>query len=85
MLAGAFAHGTLPVATVYAVEYVGVEYRTYAASFAYALFDVGIASLSLIGYLFRHWHYQAYALIAFPAVFVFITLWLPESIAFLYK
>ena len=85
MLAGAFAHGTLPIACVYAVEYVGVKYRTYAACFAYGLFDVGIANLSLVGWLFRHWINQAYALVTLPVVFLIITLWLPKSIAFLYK
>lgn len=85
MLAGAFAHGTLPIACVFAMEYVGVKYRSYATAFAYALFDVGIANLSFVGMAFRHWFHQALALVTLPVVFLFVSLWLPKSIAYLYK
>ena len=36
-----FEFRTLPVACVFAVEYVGVQYRSWAAAFGYLLFDVG--------------------------------------------
>ena len=85
MIAGAFAHGTTPIACVFAMEYVGVKYRSYATSFAYALFDIGIANLSVVGLIFRNWYHQALALVLLPVIFLFISLWLPKSIAYLYR
>jgi len=67
------------------MEYVGVKYRSYATAFAYALFDVGIANLSFVGMIFRHWFYQALALVSLPVIFLLVNLWLPKSIAYLYK
>ena len=76
MLAGAFVHGSIPIAVVYALEYVGPAYRAWSGAVGkwlktkgsllrwghifqpikgYMLFDVGIANLSLVGYLFKEY------------------------------
>ena len=85
MSAGAFAHGILPIAGTYSVEHFGAKYRSYGTALNQAFFSVGIASLSLAGWLFGNWHNQALALTVLPTVFFIITLCLPESIAFSYR
>ena len=49
------------------------------------MFDVGIANLSLVGYLFPHWRRQALALAVLPLIYLVISLWLPKSPIFLFK
>ena len=61
------------------------EYRSWVTAGAYALFDVGIANLSLVGYLFPHWRKQALALAVLPLVYLVISIWLPKSPIFLFK
>ena len=85
MLAGAFAHGIMPIAGTYCVEHFGAKHRSYGTALNQASFSVGIAFLSLAGWLFGDWHNQALAIVALPAVFFFITVCLPESIAFSYR
>lgn len=49
------------------------------------MFDVGIANLSLVGYLFPHWRNQALALALLPLIYLLISFWLPKSPIFMLK
>lgn len=85
LLAGAFVHGSIPIAVVYALEYVGPAYRAWSGAVGYMLFDVGIANLSLVGYLFKHWTDQALTLSILPLVLFIFCFFLPKSLQFLYS
>lgn len=84
-LAGAFIHGSIPISLVYALEFVHSEYRAFATGFGFALFDLGIASLSLVAYFFTDWRMMAMAIGLLPVPFIFMFFAIPESIQFLYS
>ena len=58
LLSGAFAHGGVVVGYVYIMEFVGPDSRAWVGAHYLSLFSIGFASLSLIGYFERDWHYM---------------------------
>ena len=47
-------------------------------------FDVGIANLSLVGYLFVNWHHQSLTITVLPVIGIIVAFLMPESIFYLY-
>ena len=75
-----FIAGSVPTTLVYAVEFVGAKYRSYVGGLAYIIFDIGLASLSIIPLIITGWRNQALVLSMLPLAFVILYFILPKSL-----
>ena len=75
-----FIAGSVPTTLVYAVEFVGAKYRSYVGGLAYIIFDIGLASLSIIPLIITGWRNQALVLSILPLGFVISYFVLPKSL-----
>ena len=75
---------SIPITLVYALEFVRSEYRGLATGLAFALWDFGVAALSLIAYWFPTWQMMAMAVGLMPVPFIIMFFFIPESIQYLY-
>ena len=66
---------------MYAVEFVGAKYRAYVGGLAYIIFDIGLASLSILPLIATGWRFQAVIISFAPLPFVFFYFVLPKSLA----
>jgi len=79
-------HASVPIGLVYGIEFVGPIYRPWiGCALAWGFFDMGIASLSLIAYLFPSWRNMALAISFLPLPYVLMYFFTPQSMQFLYS
>lgn len=83
-LVGATAHGSVVVAYVYLMEFVGPKSRSWAGAHFLILFSIGYGSLSLIGYWARDWHNMQLLLALSCAPFFVLYFLSPPSYRWLY-
>lgn len=81
LLSNIFIAGAIPITLVYAVEFVGAKYRAYVGGLAYIIFDIGLASLSILPLIATGWRLQALIISFAPLPFVFFYFVLPKSLA----
>ena len=81
LLSNIFIAGAIPITLVYAVEFVGTKYRAYVGGLAYIIFDIGLASLSILPLIATGWRLQALIISFAPLPFVFFYFVLPKSLA----
>ena len=84
-LAGGFIHGAIPVTLIYALEFIGPEYRGWVGPGSYLLFDIGLASLSLVAYFWPEWRAMSIAIALLPLPFIPMFFFIPESIQYLFS
>ena len=84
MVTGAFVNGAGTISITWLMEFVAVPYRSWVTAISYFFFDVGIANLSLVGYLFPNWREQSLAITILPVLGFIVALIMPESIIYLY-
>ena len=60
--AGAFGHASVIVSYVYVMEFLGPRGRSWLGCQHLQMFAAGYISLSLIGYIWRDWHYMQLAI-----------------------
>ncbi|RXG60846.1 Solute carrier family 22 member 4 [Armadillidium vulgare] len=82
-LGGIGAMGCFHVAFISAIEYIGIEWRTFCGVFFCVPFSIGEATLGLMAYYIRNWRMLLIAN-SVPVIIIFSYYWImPESVRWL--